>query len=970
VGNGLLGVVLVHGFNSGPTTWGPLQERIEQDESLGFVRVLPFSYATGVRRWHPLRVFPGINTVADSLKEFVRTEAGAFGDLVVVTHSMGGLVVQRYLARMLADGHGRELARIRRVVMLACPNDGSELLLSLRRGVFGGGHPQEKELRPLNEQVTETRRTLVHDVLHAREVTDRTCPIPFSVYAGDSDRVVSVSSARSVFSDAAALPGDHFSILKVTTPDHRTFTTLRRILHETKASTDRPSDTRSSSSGPAVGPARPGGLPPAAWPLQVGVIPPRAGAFQDRAERARLRQTVAGGGTAVLGQAQPAKTAGELGAGQVLSGMGGVGKTQLAADHARTAWTEEELDLLVWVTAVDREGIVGGLGRAGVEVAGADPSDPGTAAAAFVAWLEPKAGQDRCRWLVVLDDVSDPADLEGLWPPASPWGRALITTRRRDAAFTHDGRHRIDVGLFTPAEAVAYLAAVLASHGRTEPTSELAALAEDLGRLPLALSQAAAFMADADMTCQDYQALLASRTVTLADASPQPLPPGHTRTMAVAWDLSVQRADAMRPAGLARPLLQLAAFLDPNGIPAAVLTAPAVLAFVGEQRVGTADPAPGGVSAADVTAGLRVLHRLSLIDHTPTDPHRTVGVHALIQRTTRDTLTTDQHTTYARAAADALVTAWPDFARDTELAQSLRANTTVLAAHAEHSGSLYRPGAHEVMFLSGYSLGESGQGAAAVAYFQNLADNTSRHLGPDHPDTFKARNNLANWRGDAGDAAGAAAAFADLLDDQLRVLGPDHHDILGTRHNLATWRGVAGDSLGAAAAFAELLDDRLRVLGPDHRDTFSTRHNLAVWRGDAGGAGDAAVTAAALAELLEDQLRMLGPDHHDTLTTRRVLAWWRGEAGDAAGAAAAFADLLDDIVRVLGPDHYDTLNTRHSLADWRGKSGDAAGAAAAFADLLDDRLRVLGPDHPHTLTARNSLARWRAGNGEGSETRD
>lgn len=170
----------------------------------------------------------------------------------------------------------------------------------------------------------------------------------------------------------------------------------------------------------------------ASLPHQVGVIPPRAHAFQDRVQAGRLRAAVAAGGTAVLCQ--------------VPTGMGGVGKTQLAADYARTAWAGGEVDLLVWVTAVDRAAVVAGLGRAGVAVAGADPADPQAAAEAFVAWLEPKAGQRPCRWLVVLDDVAHPADLRGLWPPPSPHGRTLVTTRRRDAALAGPGRRRIDVG--------------------------------------------------------------------------------------------------------------------------------------------------------------------------------------------------------------------------------------------------------------------------------------------------------------------------------------------------------------------------------------------------------------------------------------------------------------------------------------------------------------------------------------------
>jgi pimeloyl-ACP methyl ester carboxylesterase len=94
-------VVLVHGIRSGPRVWDPLQQLIGADADLGFVEPLAFSYATGLRRLHPLRVLPSIDTAADSLMEYLATEAGGFGSLVLVAHSQGGLVVQRCLARML-----------------------------------------------------------------------------------------------------------------------------------------------------------------------------------------------------------------------------------------------------------------------------------------------------------------------------------------------------------------------------------------------------------------------------------------------------------------------------------------------------------------------------------------------------------------------------------------------------------------------------------------------------------------------------------------------------------------------------------------------------------------------------------------------------------------------------------------------------------------------------------------------------
>ncbi|SOD84833.1 tetratricopeptide repeat protein [Streptomyces sp. Ag109_G2-15] len=703
--------------------------------------------------------------------------------------------------------------------------------------------------------------------------------------------------------------------------------------------------------------------PAAVWPHQVGVIPPRAGCFQTRAEVVRLREALTGGQAAVLvGQ--------DTVHGQVLAGMGGVGKTQLAADYARTAWQAGELDVLVWITASNATAAASGYAQAAVEILGADPADRETAARAFLAWLEPKANATPCRWLVVLDDVTDPADLNGLWPPAGPHGRTLVTTRRQDAALA--GR-LIKVGLFTEAESLAYLTSALGARDRREPDEQLTALARDLGHLPLALSQAAAYLIDAGISAAAYRALLADRATLLADAAPEVLPDGQTQSTAAAWSLSVDRADTLRPAGLARPMLQLAAFLSPNGIPETVLTSTPALAHLTRHRTENGsqpspqnaprseqqDKTPARVSAGEAVGALRALARLSLIDHAPATPHQAIRVHQLIQRSVRDTLTPDQHDQLARTTADALTSAWPAIERDTELAQALRANATTLTRTAEDA--LYQPYTHRVLYWAGSSLGDAGQVTAATAHFHHLTETNSHRLGPDHPDTLTARSYLARLRGEAGDAAGAAAALEELLADWLRVQGEDHPDTLTTRHELAHWRGEMGDAAGAVAAYEQLLADQLRMLGEDHPHTLAARHDLAHWRGETG---DAAGAAAALEQVLADRVQVLGEDHPDTLTTRHEVAHWRGEMGDAAGAVAAFEQLLADQVRVLGEDHPNTLAARSNLARWRGISGDAAGAAAAYEQLLADQVRVLGEDHPHTLATRSNLARWRGEAGD------
>ncbi|WP_316756255.1 tetratricopeptide repeat protein [Streptomyces herbicida] len=685
--------------------------------------------------------------------------------------------------------------------------------------------------------------------------------------------------------------------------------------------------------------------PSVSWPHQIGVLPRQADCFQDRSAVAQLEQVMASGGTAVLCQ--------------VLSGMGGVGKTQLAAHHARFRWQSGNLDLLLWITAATRTAILSAYTQAAAEILGADPTDPERAARSFLAWLEPNPDRPGRRWMIVLDDLADPADLRGLWPPASPLGRTLISTRRRDAALTGPGRHLVSVGLFTPDESAAYLTTTLAAHEREEPADLLAALAADLGHLPLALSQAAAYLIDADLDCAAYRTLLADRARTLTD--PSALPDDQLESVAAAWSLSIDRVDRLPPAGLARPLLQLAAVLDPNGIPAPVLYNSPALEYLTEHRAHAIGQAqPDQVTTEDAARVLRTLHRLSLIDHTPRSPHHAVRVHQLIQRTARDALGAQHHHRLAQAAADALIAAWPDIERDTALAQALRANADALARYAEDA--LYQDsGVHPLLFRAGVSLGDTGQAEAAAHHFQRMVEMTQDRLGREHPDCLDSRENLAYWRGETGDEAGAAIAYRELLTDRERLLGPDHPETLSARVGVLFYPGRAGDWSDALSAARQQLADHERILGLDHPATLNVRNVIANFQGNAG---DAAGAAAAFEPLLQDFQRVVGTDDSYTLSIQRQLFFWRGMAGDPADAASAFEPLLHTMRRTLGADHSQVRMTLNHLAYFRGKAGDEAGAATAYQELAADCERVLGPEHPDTLAAKSGFAAWQRRTGE------
>ncbi|WP_335988238.1 tetratricopeptide repeat protein [Glycomyces sp. MUSA5-2] len=658
-----------------------------------------------------------------------------------------------------------------------------------------------------------------------------------------------------------------------------------------------------------VGAPRPA---PVQWPHRIGTVPPLAASRQERAADEHLMAADA-----------PC---------QVLSGMGGVGKTQLAAAFATRLWERGEIDLLVWVNASGREGVIAAFAQAGVELCGAEPGRDELAANAFLNLLaRPKAP----RWLVVLDDLADPGALQGLWPPAHPQGRTIITTRRRDAALDAEGRTRIDIGLFSPEESLAYLRNRLGPHSKR--ITEAGALAERLGGLPLALAQAAAFILDQPgLTCESYLELLDDRTVALAELSPEVAPDGYHSPLNAAWSLSIEQADRSEPPGTASDLLGLAAFLDPAGIPASLFTAEPLLLHLSSH---------GDMRPHQVNAALARLHRLSLLDADG----QLVRMHALVQRAVLDTA--DALDSAALAAADALVLIWPDPENNRVASTVLRANAMRLYVSARNA--FLQDRLHPMLLRLVNSLGT--QVSEAVVFSQILELDFGAALGDDHVNTMTARHDAARWTGERGDLATAVAETDELLKDQLRALGPEHPEVLATRAMQASWQGRSGDPVGAAAANDALLGDCLRLLDADDPFTLTVRHNLAHWRGEAG---DPQGAVAATEALLDDRLRILGPDHRDTLRSRHNLAGWKGEAGDRAAAVAALRSVLDDQLRILGPDHPDTLAVRNDLARWRARTGEVDAAVKAFRKLLTDCDRLLGPGHWYRDIVAHNLDYW------------
>jgi hypothetical protein len=650
-----------------------------------------------------------------------------------------------------------------------------------------------------------------------------------------------------------------------------------------------------------------------------------------------------------------------------LYGIGGAGKTSVAVEYAHRHLAEVEV---CWQFAAEDPAVL--AAEFGVLAAqlGArevvDPRDP-------VASVHGVLARAQAGWLVVFDNALDRASLERFMPPAGP-GRVLVTTQNQH----WPPGQALEVPVLDIEVAEGFLVS------RTDDADWAAAgeLATELGGLPLALEQAAAYMQATGTTLAAYLPLFRARQADLlarGEATGHPADVGATLGLA----LSRLAAEAPPAAGLVR----LLAFLAPEPVPLALLLADEQAAgLLGPEVAAAVGPLLGDpVAAGDAIAALR---RYSLVSPAGDG---LVLVHRLVQAITRAQLPAGAAGQWARAAAalvDAAVpadtrppAAWQTCAVLLPHARAVLDLTSggmqriarylgesgsypaardlfVLIANARRESDAYGPEHPDTLHARhelGRWTGEAGDAASARDQLAVLLPVRERVLGPEHPGTLTTGNQLARWTGRAGDAAGARDRFAVLLPVRERVLGPEHPDTLLTRHEVARWTGRAGDAAGARDRFAILLPIRERVLGPEHRETPATRGNLASY---AGQAGDAAGARDQLAVLLPVRERVLGAEHPDTLTSRANLAYWTGQAGDAAGARDRYAALLPIIEQVQGPKHPHTLATRHELACWTGQAGDAAGALDQLAALLPVRERILGAEHPETLITRSALVRW------------
>jgi len=486
------------------------------------------------------------------------------------------------------------------------------------------------------------------------------------------------------------------------------------------------------------------------------------------------------------------------GVGHVLHGLGGAGKSELAlhvAHSARDAGT-----VVWWVSAETAETITLGL----AELTRRLHPAPTLADARewAIGWLQAHPG-----WLLVLDNVADPGHVTDLLGRVDGLGRILVTTRRDlgDAVWSRLGLATVPVG---PLGRVASVDVLVRLSGRGAGDAgevvEAARLAADLGDLPLALTQAAAFVTQRDMPFGVYRQRLAARPARMHAATAE----GTDAERAVdrVWSLTMESiAERSEHAG---PLLTVMSALAAEPVPEEILIA-AEFRRDGEEF--------------DIEDAIALLASYSMVARGD----GRVWVHRLVQAVTR-----------ARADADALAEAveeavtmlridlrtrsvedpanWPHWNELLPHIEALDTHRAEMTDSTLSSFGILRVGSGEYLELQG-------QSARAIEIYEGMRPDWIRLFGEEDRSVVQLVNKLA-----------IAYKSVGRYDDAIEQLqwAADHLEMdelgLTVGSNLAAAYSAVGDWINAARILEAVATMFERLCGADDPRTLTVKNNLAV----------------------------------------------------------------------------------------------------------------------------------------------
>ena len=614
---------------------------------------------------------------------------------------------------------------------------------------------------------------------------------------------------------------------------------------------------------------------------------------------------------------------------QAVYGMGGVGKTHLAAEYANRH--RDDYRIVWWVQADDPATASLHLSRLAARMG---LRAPGQVTPESVREALHRELARRGDWLLIFDNAPGPEEIAGLLPERT--GSVIITSRNPNWG---NIARSFCLRVMERSDSIAFL------QKRTNLGNADGAagrLAQALGDLPLALEQAAATIEQTRITFADYLSRYEGHWAELLQSGRTP--GEYPDTVAMTWELAFREISRETP--VASAVLNLCAFLAPVDIPRAFL-----------RRAAPSLPRPLSTVAAEpkgLDGVVARLHRYSLIEAND----KTITLHRLVAALVRDRLPAAQHNNWCDVALRMIEGTFDFDGENTqnwgECAAALP-HALAVSRHAEAAGVSPEIVARLLNEVGMY-LHQIGRYREARVVLERALAQHEKAFGQDNPRRSAIVNNLGRVLRRLGHLDEARAHYEAALAVDQQAYGDSHAHVAEVVNNYGTCLHVAGEVERARDQFEWALAVCEMHYGAEHPKVAKVMNNLGYAH---AGLGDVAAAAEHFTRALAIAEATSGPNHPNVAHIRTNLGIAMRIQGKEVEARTHFTRAVQIAESSLGPSHPDVARALTYLGLLLQDQGELQEAGRVLERALAIDEKALGPNHLSLVTRLNYLGRCR-----------
>ena len=630
----------------------------------------------------------------------------------------------------------------------------------------------------------------------------------------------------------------------------------------------------------------------------------------------------------------------KTGGAAALSGLGGVGKTQIAAEYAYRH--RGDYQAILWTNASSQDNLTSSFIALAVllNLPEKDAQDQEQTLVAVKRWLTSTPD-----YLLILDNADDLKLAQSFVPPGRK-GHLLLTTRAQAIGILAS---KVEIRKMPPEEGARFLLRRVKRIGQDAPLEEATAsdqtealaITQELGGLPLALDQAGAYIEETGCSLADYLEIYQIHGIELLKERGDLVEKDHPDPVAVTWALSLEKIEEANPA--AAELLNLCAFLHPDAIPEEIFSE-------GAEELGPI-LSPVAANAFKLNAAIKEVLKYSLLRRD--SGAKTLDIHRLVQVVLQKAMDEAIKKQWAERAVRVINRLFPEpnFSMWSKCERFL-SQVQICAELIEHWGFDFNETARLLNQAGFYLKLRARYSQAELLYEQALAIR-KKVLGENNLDIGQSLHNLAELYHDQARYNEAEPLYKQALSIREKGQGPEHPDIAQNINNLARLFQAKGHYSKAEPLYKQALAMRIKLLGNEHPDVAQSLNNLAEFYRIQKHYSKAKPLYERAISIRE---KVLGMDHPDVAICLNNLALLYYGQSKYRQAESYYKQALSIMEGALGEEHPDvaiSLNNLAVLCDQQGKSSEAE---SLYKRALAISQKTLGKEHPNVATSLSNLA--------------